>query len=211
MMKPQFKPSTIMIATLFAATSLSTLSASAQPSQLGAPSTTKPPSTLAAPLEPVERAPRPLSPFSPLKSADKPPPIRIPGKANVDLAITNYGERASNVYYVSVKNIGTTASAETNVYCAANASTPNGGAYALERVYMMKPLAPNAAYVTTCDFRASKGAFNSSQGALKPGEKIFDVHFIVNNQKQIVETNYENNDVHAKPGIAQNPVKPPKD
>lgn len=210
-MKPQFKPSTIMIATLFAATSLSTLSASAQPSQLGAPNTTKPPSTLAAPLEPAERAPRPLSPLSPLKSADKPPPIRIPGKANVDLAITNYGERAPDVYYVSVKNIGTTASAETNVYCAANASTPNGGSYALERVYILKPLAPNAQFVVTCNFRESKGAFNSSQGALKPGEKIFDVHFIVNNQKQIVETNYENNDVHAKPGIAQNPVKTPKD
>ena len=209
-MKPQFKPSTIMIATLFAATSLSTLSASAQPSQLGAPNTTKP-STLAAPLEPAERAPRPLSPLSPLKSADKPPPIRIPGKANVDLAITNYGERAPDIYYVSVKNIGTTASAETNVYCAASASTPNGGSYALERVYILKPLAPNAQFVVTCNFRESKGAFNSSQGALKPGEKIFDVHFIVNNQKQIVETNYENNDVHAKPGIAQNPVKTPKD
>ena len=85
------------------------------------------------------------------------------------------------------------------------------GGFALERVYMMKSLAPNAAYVTTCDFRESKGAFNSFQGALKPGEKIFDVHFIVNNQKQIVETNYENNDVHAKPGVVLNPVKTAKD
>ena len=166
----------------------------AQQSQLGAPAAIKS-HTLPMPIE----------------ATIKPPPIRVPGKANVDLAITNYGERAPNVYYVSVKNIGTTASAETNVYCAANASKPDGGAYALERVYMMKPLAPNAAYVTTCDFRESKGAFNSSQGALKPNEKIFDVHFIVNNQKQIVETNYDNNDVRAKPGIASNLVKTGKD
>ena len=87
----------------------------------------------------------------------------------------------------------------------------NDGSFALERVYMMKSLAPNAAYVTTCDFRESKGAFNSSQGALKPGETIFDVHFIVNNQKQIGETNYDNNDVHAKPGVVLNPVKTAKD
>ena len=87
----------------------------------------------------------------------------------------------------------------------------NDGSFALERVYMMKPLVPNMADIITCDFRESKGAFNSSQGALKPGEKIFDVHFIVNNRKQIVETNYDNNDVHAKPGVVLNPVKTAKD
>ena len=85
------------------------------------------------------------------------------------------------------------------------------GGFALERVYMMKPLVPSVADIITCDFRKSKGAFNSSQGALKPGEKIFDVHFIVNNRKQIVETNYDNNDVHAKPGTVLNPVKTAKD
>lgn len=174
--------------------SVATFNAYALQSQLGAPAVIKS-HTLPKPIE----------------DALKAPPIRVPGKVNVDLAIYNYGERAANVYYVSVKNIGTTASAETNVYCAANATKPDGGSYALERVYMMKPLAPNAAYVTTCDFRESKGAFNSSQGALKPGEKIFDVHFIVNNQKQIVETNYDNNDVRAKPGVAQNLVKTGKD
>ena len=174
--------------------SVSTFNAHAQQSQLGAPAVIK-----------SHALPKPI------EGALKPPPIRIPGKTNVDLAIYNYGERAPNVYYVSLRNIGTTASAETNVYCAANATKPDGGSYALERVYMMKPLAPNAAYVTTCDFRESKGAFNSSQGALKPGEKIFDVHFIVNNHKQIIETNYDNNDVHAKPGVAQNPVKTGKD
>ncbi len=209
-MKPQHKLRTIMISTLFALAPLSTLSTfniNAQPSQLGSPGALKPPSALTAPLAPAERA---LTPLSPLKTSER-PAIRIPGKPNVDLAITNYGERAPNVYYVSVKNIGTTASAETNVYCAANATKPDGGAYALERVYMMRPLAPNGAYVTTCDFRETKGAFNSSQGALKAGEKIFDVHFIVNNQKQIVESNYDNNDVHAKPGVALNPVKTAKD
>ncbi len=206
-MKRQYKPSTIMMAALFATTSFSTLNVSAQPSQLGSPGALKPPSALTAPLAPADRT---LTPLSPLKTSER-PAIRIPGKPNVDLAINNYGERAPNVYYVSVKNIGTTASAETNVYCAANASKPDGGAYALERVYMMKPLAPNATFVTTCDFRESKGAFNSSQGALKAGEKIFDVHFIVNNQKQIVETNYDNNDVHAKPGVVLNPVKTAKD
>ena len=190
-MKTRFKFRSLMIATAVATCALN---ANAQQSQLGAPAVIKSP-TLPKPIE----------------GTIKPPPIRIPGKTNVDLAIYNYGERAPNVYYVSVRNIGTTASAETNVYCAANAAKPDGGSYALERVYMMKPLAPNAAYVTTCDFRESKGAFNSSQGALKPGEKIFDVHFIVNNHKQIVETNYDNNDVRAKPGVVQNPVKTGKD
>ena len=119
--------------------SVATFNANAQQSQLGAPAVIKS-HTLPKPIE----------------GTIKPPPIRVPGKVNVDLAIYNYGERAANVYYVSVRNIGTTASAETNVYCAANAAKPDGGSYALERVYMMKPLAPNAAYVTTCDFRESK-------------------------------------------------------
>ncbi len=174
--------------------SVATFDATAQQSQLGTPAAIRS-QTLPKPIE----------------GTINPPPIRIPGKANVDLAITNYGERAPDIYYVAIKNVGTTASAETNVYCAANASTANGGSYALERVYMLKPLAPNAQYVVTCNFRESKGQFNSSQGALKPGEKIFDVHFIVNNQKQIVETNYDNNDVHAKPGVVLNPVKTAKD
>ena len=184
----------IRLAALTSLLSVATFNAQAQQSQLGAPAPIKS-HTLPKPIE----------------GALKPPPIRVPGNANVDLAIYNYGERAPNVYYVSVRNIGTTTSSETNVYCAANATKPGGGSYALERVYVLKPLAPNAAHVTTCDFRESKGEFNSSQGALKQDEKIFDVHFIVNNQKQIVETNYDNNDVHAKPGVVLNPVKTGKD
>jgi len=53
--------------------------------------------------------------------------------------------------------------------------------------------------------------FPEKQRRTHQGKKIFDVRFMVNNQKQIVETNYENNDVHAKPGVVLNPVKTAKD
>ena len=180
----------------------SAIQGQAQQSQLGAPGAVRTQSNTLAP-PPALKVPD--------ASDTNRPIIRIPGKPNVDLTIITSGERAHDVYFATIKNIGTGTSGVSNLYCAANISTPGGGGYVIERVYVAKPLAPNAIHVFTCDFKVSKGEFNSAQGAVKPGEKIFDVHFIINNHKQIVETNYDNNDVRVKPGIFGKPVKPGKD
>ena len=110
-----------------------------------------------------------------------------------DFTILSAGEMSKNVYYAKIKNIGPLASATSNLYCAANISTPGGGGRADERVAVVAPLKAGEVKNLGCDF-------NSGAGGLKKGEVIFDVHFIINNGKQAKESNSNNNDRRCKPG-----------
>jgi len=130
----------------------------------------------------------------------KPPPIvianpdirKLPAQLQPDLAIVDSGSIHPAVYFAKIQNRGAIPAAATNVYCAANVQKASGDTYSIERQPKFEPLAAGASRSIRC-------VFNDGENRVKAGEKIFSVHFIVNNGHVIKESSYANNEAIVSP------------
>ena len=131
---------------------------------------------------------------------NKPPPVvipnpdirKIPAQLQPDLAIVASGSISPVVYFAKIQNLGSIAAAATNVYCAANVQKTSGDVYSIERQPTFAALAAGASRSIRC-------VFSDGENRVKSGEKIFSVHFIVNNGHVIKESNYANNEAVVSP------------
>lgn len=130
----------------------------------------------------------------------KPPPVvlpnpdirKLPAQLHPDLAIVASGSISPVAYFAKIQNVGSIPAAATNVYCAASVQKASGDAYTIERQPTFAALAAGASRSIRC-------VFNEGENRVKAGEKIFAVHFIVNNGHLIKESSYANNEAIISP------------
>ena len=128
----------------------------------------------------------------PVAVITKPDLRKMPTQLQPDLAIVASGVISPVVYYAKIQNLGAIAAGTTNIYCAANVQKASGDAYTIEHQPTFSALAAGASRSIRC-------VFSEGENRVKTGEKIFAVHFIVNNGHAIKESNYGNNEAIVSP------------